>query len=140
MIARVEIELCIPFAETTAQLDRAGPGARKQAAIVLIIDAELKRRIAVGQSEAMLYETPGRKLGLISRILVHDLPLNYRNMQKNLMRETDRETLNQLAAKLLQPENVAIIVVGDVATLRPELEQLHWPIKILDVDANEVVE
>ena len=95
---------------------------------------------AVGQSEAMLYETPRRKLGLISRILVYDLPLNYRNMQKTLMLETDRETLNELASKLLQPEDVAIIVVGDVATLRPELEQLQWPIKILDVDGKELDE
>ncbi len=92
---------------------------------------------AIGQSEAMLYETPGRKLGLLAQVLIYDLPLNYRSQQKNLLRETDRATLNILAARLLHPENVAIIVVGDAATLRPQLESLRLPIKVLNLEGFE---
>ena len=92
---------------------------------------------AIGQNEAMRYETPGRKLGLLAQILIYDLPLDYRSQQKNLLKETDRETLNKLATRLLQPQDVAIIVVGDAAKLRPQLEQLHWPIKTLDPEGFE---
>jgi len=95
---------------------------------------------AVTQSEALRYETPGRKFGLISQILSYDLPLNYRSQQKSLLAETDRETLNELAGKLIHPENVAIIVVGDVATLTPVLEKFHLPIRRLDEEGFELKE
>jgi zinc protease len=92
---------------------------------------------AIGQSEALLYETPGRKLGLLGQVLIYDLPLDYRSQQKALMQQTHRETLNELAARLLQPGDAAIIVVGDAATLRPQLEQLQVPIKVLDEEGFE---
>jgi zinc protease len=91
-------------------------------------------RNAIGQSEARQYETPGAKLGLLGNIMRYDLPLNYRTLQKNLLQETDRESLNQLAAKLLPPQNMAIVVVGDQAVIRPELETLGLPITVLDED------
>ncbi len=95
---------------------------------------------AIGQSDALSYETPARKLGLLARILIYDLPLDYRSQQKKLLADTDRATLNALAGRLLHPQDVAIIVVGDAAKLRPQLEQLHWPIKELDAEGFEVVE
>jgi len=93
---------------------------------------------AIGQSDALQYETPERKLGLLARILIYDLPLNYRSLQKNLLHKTTRETLNRLAGRLLHPENVAIIVVGDAAKLRPQLEQFKWPIKALGPEGYEM--
>lgn len=95
---------------------------------------------AVGQSEAMLYETPGKKLGLIGQVLIYDLPLNYRTQQKSLLQETDRETLNELATHLLHPEHAAIIVVGDAVTLRPQLEELQWPVTVLNEEGFEQAE
>ncbi len=87
---------------------------------------------AVSQSEARQYETPGAKLGLLGNIMRYDLPLNYRTLQKNLLKETDRETLNTLAGKLIQPDNMVVVVVGDQAVIRPELEALGMPITVLD--------
>jgi len=95
-------------------------------------------RSAIGQRDALQYETPGRKLGLLGNIMRYDLPLNYRTQQANILRETDRETLNTLANKLIQPENMAIVVVGDEATIRDELEGLGMPIKMLDEDGFEI--
>ncbi len=95
-------------------------------------------RSAIGQRDALQYETPGRKLGLLSNILRYDLPLNYRTQQNNILKETDREVLNTLANKLIQPENMAIVVVGDEATIREELEGLGIPIKKLDEDGFEI--
>jgi len=95
-------------------------------------------RSAIGQRDALQYETPGRKLGLLGNIMRYDLPLNYRTQQANILRETDRETLNTLANKLIQPENMAIVVVGDEASIREELEALEMPIRKLDEDGFEI--
>jgi len=93
---------------------------------------------AIGQRDALSYETPGAKLGLLSQILRHGLPLDYRKQQKNLLRETDRDTLNALAGRLIDPENMAIIVVGDIPEIRPQLEPLGLPMKLLDEEGFEV--
>ncbi len=95
---------------------------------------------AIGQRDARAYETPGAKLGLLSQILRHDLPLDYRKLQKNLLRETDRETLNELAGRLIDADNMAIVVVGDIPEIRPELETLGIPIKLLDEDGLEMAD
>ena len=95
-------------------------------------------RSAIGQRDALQYETPGRKLGLLNNILRYDLPLNYRTQQASTLKETDRETLNALANELIQPDDMAIVVVGDEAVLREELEALGMPIKRLDEDGFEI--
>jgi zinc protease len=95
-------------------------------------------RSAIGQRDALQYETPGRKLGLLGNIMRYDLPLNYRTQQNDVLKETDREVLNALSKKLIQPENMAIIIVGDEAIIREELEALGIPIKSLDEDGFEI--
>ena len=77
-------------------------------------------------------------MGLLGNIMRYDLPLNYRTQQANILKETDRETLNTLANKLIQPENMAIVIVGDEAAIREELEALQMPIKMLDEDGFEI--
>ena len=89
---------------------------------------------AVGQSEALQYETPGAKLGLLDQILRYDLPLDYRGRQQALLRETDRATLNDLAGRLIDAGKLAIVVVGDAVELRPQLESFDLPIVELDAD------
>ena len=97
-------------------------------------------RRAIGQRDARRYETPSSKLGLLANILRYDLPLDYRTQQKLVLEETDRETLNALASKLIKPDNMAIVVVGDEAAIRPELEALGMPITVLDEEGFEVPE
>jgi zinc protease len=92
---------------------------------------------AVGQRDALRYETPGAKLGLLSEILRYDLPLDYRRRQAPILRETGREALNALAGRLIDPDNLAIVVVGDLAEIRPQMEQLGLPIRVLDEDGYE---
>ena len=87
---------------------------------------------AIGQRDALNYETPGAKLGLLAQVLRYDLPLDYRKQQQSLLKETGRETLNELAAKLIDPDKLAIVVVGDLEAIRPEIEQLGMPVKLLD--------
>ncbi|KUJ83168.1 hypothetical protein AVO43_10390 [Microbulbifer sp. ZGT114] len=91
-------------------------------------------RSAIGQQEARSYETPAAKLGLLNRILQYDLPLDYRSQQNALLQETDRKTLNKVITDVLEPENMAIVVVGDAASIRDEVEALGMPIVELDED------
>ncbi|HLF32237.1 MAG TPA: pitrilysin family protein [Xanthomonadales bacterium] len=95
---------------------------------------------AISQGEALLYETPGSKLGLLAQILIYDLPLDYRTQQQALLRETERQPLNELAGRLLQPDQATIVVVGDAAKLRPQLEQLGVPVKLLNAEGFELTE
>lgn len=94
-------------------------------------------RSAIGQRDALNYETPAKKLSLLGDILRYDLPLDYRTRQAVLLQETDRETLNALAGKLIHPHDMAIVVVGDTATIRPELEALGMPVRVLDENGEE---
>ncbi|MDX1554483.1 MAG: insulinase family protein, partial [Xanthomonadales bacterium] len=91
-------------------------------------------RNAVGQRDALRYETPGAKLGLLSNVLRYDLPLDYRKQQNQLLDSVDRESLNALAAELIHPDKLAIVVVGDVDELRAQLETLGLEIVQLDED------
>ena len=89
---------------------------------------------AIGQRDALNYETPGAKLGLLGNVLRYDLPLNYREQQNRILAESDRETLNELATHLIHPDDLAIVVVGDVDEIRPQLETLGLEIVVLDED------
>ncbi len=91
-------------------------------------------RNAIGQRDALRYETPGSKLGLLSSILRYDLPLNYRTLQNNVLQETERTALNELAGQMIHPDDMAIVIVGDEAVIRPELEALGMPIIEMDED------
>jgi len=93
---------------------------------------------AVGQADALRYETPGAKLGLLLEILRYDLPLDYRRQQQALLRDTSREALNALAGRLLDPHNLAIVVVGDLDEIRPQLDALGLPTRLLDQDGFEI--
>ncbi len=89
---------------------------------------------AIGQREALSYESPAAKLGLLGNVLRYDLPLDYRKQQNRMLKEIDRETLNELAARLIHPNDLAIVVVGDAGELRPQLETLGLEIVLLDED------
>lgn len=90
-------------------------------------------RNAIGQRDALSYETPGAKLGLLGNVLRYDLPLDYRQQRNAILFQTQRDTLNDLAAELIHPDDLAIVVVGDAETLRPQLETLGLEI----IDLNE---
>jgi zinc protease len=97
-------------------------------------DEYLYLQSALGQQDALKYETPNAKLGLLDQVLTYDLPIDYRQQQQSILRETDRETLNQLASRLLLPEQVAIVVATDVNAMLPQLETLGIPIYLMDED------
>lgn len=100
-----------------------------------ITDDELAfLRLAAGQKDALSYETPGDKAGLIANMLRYQLSPDYKAQQKNIIETVSKDTLNELAAKWFKPEDYQVIIVGDAASLAPALSTLGLPVKRLVVE------
>ncbi|MBE4574466.1 peptidase M16 [Vibrio navarrensis] len=90
-------------------------------------------RQAVGQQDALKYETPGQKAGLIGNILAYSLDEDYLQQRNALVEQVSKQTLNELSAKWFDPSQYQMIVVGDAKTLRPQLEKLNKEIEELEI-------
>jgi zinc protease len=95
-------------------------------------------RKSIGQRDARSFETPGQKLGFLARILEYDLDESFVDSQNEILAAIGQEELNELAKKHLNMEEMIIVVVGDKATILPELEGLGYDIVELDVDGNVI--
>jgi zinc protease len=104
-----------------------------------ITDVELSfTKNAIGQSEALDYETPGQKAGLLEQIITYDLEPDFVRRQQQLITNMSAERVNELARKHLPVEDMIIVVVGDKATINESLVQLGYPIVELDVEGNPI--
>jgi Predicted Zn-dependent peptidases len=100
-----------------------------------ITPEELKfTKDAIGQSEALDYETPGQKANLLQQILTYDLPADFVRQQQRLISSLDIERVNALAQKHLPVEEMIILVVGDKASIYDSLVELGYPIVELDTE------
>ncbi len=91
---------------------------------------------ALGQRDALLYETGFQKAGFIRRILQYDLPANYVDEQNRILANLTKDEVDALAAKWIKPENMSILLVGDKARILPGLQRLNYEIVELDVEGN----
>ncbi|GAB7222119.1 pitrilysin family protein [Vibrio owensii] len=97
-------------------------------------DDELKfMRQAVGQKDALKYETPTQKGKLISDILKYNLDKDYLQQRNAIVETVDKQTLNALAQKWFDPNDYQIVVVGDAKSLRPQLEKLGKDVEELEI-------
>ncbi|WP_087018106.1 M16 family metallopeptidase [Thaumasiovibrio subtropicus] len=98
-------------------------------------DAEMDyMRLAVGQKEALSYETPSQKAGLLAQMQIYDMDETFVAEQNQVVAEVDKATLNALAEKWFDPSHYHMIVVGDAALIRAQLEELELPIFDLNID------
>ena len=106
-----------------------------------ITSDELKfTRDAIGQRDARAYETPLQKLNFLSLILTYDLADDFVDQQNDILAAVAAEELNALAAKHLVMDDMAIVVVGDQATVLPELAELGYEIVHLDADGKPMAD
>ena len=99
-----------------------------------ITDEEMEfLRLAVGQQDALKYETPSQKAQLISSILAYSLDEDYLQQRNEIVETVSKSTLNKMAAKWFTPDDYQIIVVGDVQALKPQLESLQIPLEELEI-------
>ncbi|CAM3503859.1 Protease 3 precursor [Vibrio aerogenes CECT 7868] len=90
-------------------------------------------RLAVGQQEALAYETPSQKAGLIAGIMTYSLDKDYLQQRNRIISAVKRDVLNQLAKKWFNPDDYQIIVVGDMKQLKPQLKKLNLPVEELEI-------
>ena len=88
-------------------------------------------RNAIGQRDARSYETPNQKLRFMANILEYKLPKNFTKVQADIIQNSTLEEFNALAKKHLDFDNMAKMVVGDAATLKPEFEALGYKIEMM---------
>jgi zinc protease len=89
-------------------------------------------RSAVGQSDALRYETPRQKAGFLGRIVQYDLPEDYVDTQREIINNIGKSEIDALARARLPLENMLILVVGDKSVIMESLEALGYPIVELD--------
>ena len=93
-------------------------------------------RNAIGQRDALNYETPRQKLGFLSRIQIYDLDDDFVDQQNEILASIPAEELNAIAAKHLTMDDMIIVVVGDQAVIEDELVALGYEIVHLDAAGN----
>ena len=93
---------------------------------------------AIGQGDALRYETGPQKASFISRILQYDLPANYVEMQNKILKNMTKEQVQEMAKKYLHPERMNILLVGDKANIYDGVKKLGYEIVELDTEGNKV--
>jgi len=91
---------------------------------------------AIGQRDALQYETPGQKSGFVSRLLEYSLEGNYVEKQTNILNTIDKKKIDALAKKWLQTSNMIILLVGDKNKILPGIQRFGYEIIELDSDGN----
>lgn len=100
-----------------------------------ITDEELKfMKSALGQRDALLYETGFQKAGFIGRIQDYDLPADYVDQQNKILANLTKEEVDRIAAKWIKPQTTNILLVGDKVKILPGLQKLGYEIVELDVN------
>ncbi|RYY41693.1 MAG: insulinase family protein [Chitinophagaceae bacterium] len=97
-------------------------------------------RDALGQADAMRYETPAQKLDFISRILEYDLPADYTVQQNRMLNTITKKQLQQVAQQRIQPQKFNILLVGDKAQVLEKVKKLGYDVVELDADGKRVGE
>lgn len=100
-----------------------------------ITEAELNyMQNAFTLSEALEYETPLDKASFLRRLLAYDLPVNYKKAQKAILLNIDKAEIDAVATRVLHPDSLQIVVVGDKSVILPQLQTLGIPVKEVAAD------
>lgn len=104
-----------------------------------ITSDELKfMKNSLGQRDALLYETGFQKAGFIMRILDYNLPANYTDQQNKILAALTKPQIDASAKKMLAPEKMNILLVGDKAKIYEGVKKLGYEIIELDADGKPV--
>jgi len=75
-------------------------------------------------SDALKYESPMQKLNFLNKILEYDLDKTYINKQSEILNSITKEDVDNLAKKLIQKDNLQIVIVGNKYLIKQKLEDL----------------
>ncbi len=89
-------------------------------------------RLAIGQRNALAYETPNHKVNIMAQTQRYGLDDDWPRRQHDILMNISVEELNELAKRHLDVEEMITVVVGDKAEILSDLETLGWPIVEID--------
>ena len=95
---------------------------------------------AIGQNDALRYETGGQKAAFIGRILDYNLPANYVEQQAKILQSMTKEELDKITRKYVQPDKMNVLLVGDKAKIIDGVKKLGYEIVEVDADGKKVGE
>ncbi|MFN5134916.1 MAG: M16 family metallopeptidase, partial [Chitinophagaceae bacterium] len=81
---------------------------------------------AIGQRDALRYETGFQKAGFIGRILEYNLPGNFTDEQAAILKNMTAAEINALAKKWLNLDKMNILLVGDKTKILPGLQKMGY--------------
>jgi zinc protease len=91
---------------------------------------------AIGQRDALSYETPIQKAAFIGRIQQYNLPTDYVEKQNKILQGMTKSEIDALAKKWIDTDRMNILLVGDKAKILPGLQKTGYEIVELDVEGN----
>ena len=93
---------------------------------------------AIGQRDALRYETGFQKAGFIRNILDYDLPANYTEVEQKILKNMTKKDIDALAKKYIAVNKLNMLLVGDKEKILPGLQKLGYPIVELDVNGTPI--
>ena len=91
---------------------------------------------AIGQRDALRYETGLQKAGFIRNILDYNLPANYADIQAKILKGMTKADINALAKNWIKPDKLNMLLVGDKDKILPGLKKMGYKIVELDAEGN----
>jgi zinc protease len=88
---------------------------------------------AVGQKDALKYEAGYQKTGFLNKILRFGLDRDFTDKQSEILKNLTAAEVNELAAKHIDVDNMAIVVVGDKAEIYDGLSKLPYEIEVVNL-------
>jgi len=82
------------------------------------------------------YETMGAVTGAINEIVRYKLKDNYFQDYASKLKALQVKEIQEMAGKVIKPEQLAWIVVGDRSKIESSLKELGYEIKLIDGDGN----
>lgn len=79
---------------------------------------------ALVKSNALEFETLGALHSMLSNISAYDLPFDYVKREEAFVKSLTPEMHKELAQRLIKPDQMFYVVVGDAATQLPELKSI----------------
>ncbi|MFN4312750.1 MAG: M16 family metallopeptidase [Chitinophagaceae bacterium] len=93
---------------------------------------------AIGQRDALRYETGFQKAGFIGQILEYGLPGDFTDQQAKIVAGISKADIDALAKKWINTDKMNILVVGDKEKILPGLQKLGYEIVLLDADGKPI--
>ncbi len=93
---------------------------------------------AIGQRDALRYETGTQKAGFIQRMLLYNLPANYVYQQNKILKNITKPEIDALAKKYINADKMNMVLVGDKARILPGLQKTGYEIVELNTDGKMI--